>query len=253
LDIEIAFFPFAQEVYMAKETVGVVYILTNPSFPEYVKIGYADDVQKRIDSLNHSEAVPFAFRLYAYYKVNTRLSDMRLHDMIDKLNPNLRSVDTINGHKRKREFYAMTPEEAYEILEVIAQMNSLECNLIKVKPTDEVLHDQKEAEEIRKRAKPLKKPTFHVLLNWGVLHVGDVLCFCGHEEESATLINDQGVVDFGGKQMKYTQWGSIVLAAQSFNFYARCHIKDHEKTLSQERAGYMDSHGIPTDKDFLAK
>ena len=23
---------------------GVIYILTNPSFPDYVKIGYADDV-----------------------------------------------------------------------------------------------------------------------------------------------------------------------------------------------------------------
>ena len=30
------------------EGKGVVYILTNPSFPEYVKIGYADDLQKRL-------------------------------------------------------------------------------------------------------------------------------------------------------------------------------------------------------------
>ena len=29
------------------ENKGVIYILTNPSFPEYVKIGYADDVNKR--------------------------------------------------------------------------------------------------------------------------------------------------------------------------------------------------------------
>ena len=27
---------------------GVIYILTNPSFPEYVKIGYADDIEKRL-------------------------------------------------------------------------------------------------------------------------------------------------------------------------------------------------------------
>ena len=26
------------------KNTGVIYILTNPSFPEYVKIGYADDV-----------------------------------------------------------------------------------------------------------------------------------------------------------------------------------------------------------------
>jgi len=27
---------------------GVIYILTNPSFPEYVKIGYADNLEKRM-------------------------------------------------------------------------------------------------------------------------------------------------------------------------------------------------------------
>jgi len=28
---------------------GVIYILTNPSFPEYVKIGYAKDLEKGFD------------------------------------------------------------------------------------------------------------------------------------------------------------------------------------------------------------
>lgn len=32
---------------------GVIYILTNPSFPQYVKIGYATDV-RRLDELNHN-------------------------------------------------------------------------------------------------------------------------------------------------------------------------------------------------------
>ena len=48
-----------------EETKGVIYILTNPSFPEYVKIGYADDVKRRLKELNRSECTPFAFRLYA--------------------------------------------------------------------------------------------------------------------------------------------------------------------------------------------
>jgi hypothetical protein len=33
---------------MNNKFVGAVYILTNPSFPEYVKIGYADDVDARV-------------------------------------------------------------------------------------------------------------------------------------------------------------------------------------------------------------
>ena len=64
---------------------GVIYILTNPSFPDYVKIGCADDIDKRLKQLNRSECIPFAFRVYATYEVNSRLSDLKLHTIIDKL------------------------------------------------------------------------------------------------------------------------------------------------------------------------
>lgn len=47
---------------------GVIYILTNPSFPEYVKIGYARDLEKRMNQLNRSETIPFAFRAYVPFR-----------------------------------------------------------------------------------------------------------------------------------------------------------------------------------------
>ena len=72
---------------------GVIYILTNPSFPQYVKIGYATDVKQRLDELNRSSAVPFAFRIYATYEVDSALSDKKLHSILDKLNPELRSTE----------------------------------------------------------------------------------------------------------------------------------------------------------------
>ena len=88
---------------------GYIYILTNPSFPQYVKIGYADDVEKRLAQLNRSECVPFAFQVYATYEVNSRLSDVQIHKLIDKINPNLRAIEFNEGKKRVREFYAMSP------------------------------------------------------------------------------------------------------------------------------------------------
>lgn len=105
------------------ENKGVIYILTNPSFPKYVKIGYANNIEKRLSSLNRSECIPFAFRLYAYYEVNERLSDLKIHSMIDKLNPELRSIDTFNGKPRKKEFYAISKETAYNILDSIASVS----------------------------------------------------------------------------------------------------------------------------------
>jgi hypothetical protein len=101
---------------------GVIYILTNPSFPQYVKIGYATDVKQRLDELNRSTAVPFAFRVYATYEVDSALSDKKLHSILDKLNPELRSTEEVDGKRRIREFYAMTPETAYGIFETIAEL-----------------------------------------------------------------------------------------------------------------------------------
>lgn len=108
---------------------GYIYIMTNPSFPDYVKIGYADNVENRLRQLNRSECIPFAFRVYATYKVTSRLTDLSLHRLIDKLNPSLRAIDTFNGKPRKKEFYAMSKEDAYSLLQAIAEINDQIENL----------------------------------------------------------------------------------------------------------------------------
>lgn len=131
-----------------EETAGFIYILTNPSFPEYVKIGYADDVEKRLNQLNRSECIPFAFRVYATYQVASRLSDKKVHDIIDKLNPDLRAIENFNGKQRVREFYAMSPEDAYELLKAIAEIHGLESRLKLATPTKQESSDKKLAEEI---------------------------------------------------------------------------------------------------------
>ena len=72
---------------------GEIYILVNPAFPSLVKIGYADDIDKRLKQLNRSECIPFAFRVYAYYMVPKRLTDTEIHKIIDTLkDPSLRSL-----------------------------------------------------------------------------------------------------------------------------------------------------------------
>lgn len=134
---------------METKSQGVIYILTNPSFPDYVKIGYADDVNKRLKELNRSECIPFAFRLYAYYEVPQRLTDKKLHELIDMINPDLRAIEEFDGKRRTREFYNMTSEKAYKILQAIAQINGLEDNLHKVKPSERDLEEEETAEENR--------------------------------------------------------------------------------------------------------
>lgn len=133
------------------DSKGYIYIMVNPSFPEYVKIGYAKDVNQRLDELNRSSAVPFAFRVYATYEVDSVLSDKKLHAILDKLNPDLRSTEEINGKKRVREFYAMTAEDAYSILESIAEINNLKDRLRKWKATPDEEKNEKMAQEITEK------------------------------------------------------------------------------------------------------
>ena len=134
-----------------EKTTGYIYILTNPSFKEYVKIGYADDVNKRLAQLNRSECVPFAFRVYATYEVSSRLSDKKIHEIIDKLNPDLRAIENFDGKKRVREFYAMSKEDAYALLKSIAEINGMEDKLKLIKPNEDEQHAEALAEEIRER------------------------------------------------------------------------------------------------------
>ena len=127
---------------------GVIYILTNPSFPQYVKIGYADNVEARLKQLNNSECIPFAFRIYATYEVEERLTDLKLHTLIDQLNPNLRSIDEVGGKKRVREFYAMPKEQAYSILETIAILGGRKNRLKLWEMSEEQRKDVELAAEI---------------------------------------------------------------------------------------------------------
>ncbi|MBR2898967.1 MAG: GIY-YIG nuclease family protein [Fibrobacter sp.] len=130
------------------EGKGVVYILTNPSFPEYVKIGYADNLQKRLKELNRSECIPYAFRVFATYEVNERLQDKALHNMIDGINPNLRAIETFDGKKRKKEFYAMSSDDAYAILQTIATVSGTINRLHKLSPEGHEIIDEQTAEDI---------------------------------------------------------------------------------------------------------
>lgn len=132
-----------------QEKVGVIYILTNPSFPEYVKIGYADDVNNRLNSLNASSAVPFAFRVYAIYDVYHKLEDKKIHNIIDTINPELRSIDIVNGKERIREFFQMSKEQAYSLFESIAEISGTKDRLHLVKATKNDIKEEQEANEIR--------------------------------------------------------------------------------------------------------
>ena len=178
--------------------------MTNPSFPEYVKIGYAKDAKQRLDELNRSSAVPFAFRIYATYEVDSALSDKKLHSILDKLDPELRSKEEVDGKNRVREFYAMTPEDAYAILEAIAEINGYTYRLKKWKATAVEKKDEETAQEISKAHQELMKPFTLSMCN---IPVGEQIEFsyngCDKSGTLCTVVDDKHV-EYNGETWTLT-------------------------------------------------
>ena len=176
---------------------GFIYIFTNPSFPNYVKIGYADDVERRVQELNRTECTPFAFRIYATYEVDSRLKDKNLHEIIDTLNPNLRSRDTLNGRERVREFYQMSAEDAYKILRAMALIHDCEDKLKLIPLTAEENNEADTAERTR-----AQNFTFALC----EIEVGEEIEYCNPyssaDEKNGTkfkVIDDRHVADDSGR------------------------------------------------------
>ena len=102
--------------------------MTNPALKDMVKIGFATDVEGRRRQLS-TTALPYEYEVYATYETSGNLEDKTLHKMIDNLNPDLRVTSN-------REFFLMSPQEAYELLEAIATISGTKDKLKKVKVVD---------------------------------------------------------------------------------------------------------------------
>lgn len=192
---------------MNENKKGVIYILTNPSFPEYVKIGYADDIEERLLRLNRSECVPFAFRVYATYEVENRLSDKEVHKLIDQLNPNLRSIENLNGKKRVREFYAMSAEDAYSILEAIAKINGHTSRLKRTKLTKNEKIEEEIANEIETETQE-KAENFS--FSKCKIAEGEVLQYINDPKITCVVISDRKV-KYNNEEMYLTGVAKILL------------------------------------------
>ena len=122
---------------MTSEKKSGIYIATNQSFKqELIKIGYSDDIDKRIIELSNT-SVPYPYRLYAWYE-STKLADKKIQELIDLLDEDARC-------NPKREFYKIEKETVYRILELISQVNGCEGKLHLVEDENNFSEDEREA------------------------------------------------------------------------------------------------------------
>ncbi len=83
---------------------GSVYVMGNPVWPEWVKVGMAVDAEDRLNS--YQTSCPFRdYMLYYSYKAkDRRKAESEAHSKLDE------------KFERRKEWFRCTPEEAIEVL-----------------------------------------------------------------------------------------------------------------------------------------
>tara|TARA_B100001964_G_C14056231_1_gene519313 strand:+ start:63 stop:590 length:528 start_codon:yes stop_codon:yes gene_type:complete len=89
----------------------IVYILTNQSMPDTIKIGITDNLERRIRELDNT-STPLPFECYYAVEVeNASDIEKKIHDGLDD-----------KRVRNNREFFNTTPEQAKSILEIAEVM-----------------------------------------------------------------------------------------------------------------------------------
>ena len=171
---------------------NVVYVLTNPSIPDIVKIGRATDLESRMRSL-YNTSIPVPFECYFACTVeDANYAERQIHDAFDdfRVNPN-------------REFFRVNPERIVSILDMVM--------IEDVTPKEDIVED-----EIDQRSLD-KENTIRSRFNFDMvgIPVGSKLEFVKDKDITATVV-DNHKINFNGKVMALSKSALEILHGMGF-------------------------------------
>jgi hypothetical protein len=166
----------------------IVYLLTNPTMPDLVKIGRTNDLESRLRSLSTHSGIPVPFECFYACEVRDSVEVERaLHEAFGdhRINP-------------KREFFRLNPERVQAILRVMAIKDET--------PTIEIVEDQVELEALQREQSRRSNFRFS---NVGI-PFGATLNFVKDETLTAVVVADRTIV-FEGVRTSTSKAAKILL------------------------------------------
>ncbi len=115
-------------------------------------------------------------------------TDKELHKLIDTLNPDLRTIETFDGKERVKEFYAMSANDAYGLLECIAKISGTQDRLKRMEPEGHEILDEQIAEDVKETAR--RGPFRFSMCN---IQPGEKISFVNNQKTTATVVDDRHV------------------------------------------------------------
>ena len=176
--------------------MNIVYILTNESMPDYIKIGMTGDLDRRLKEL-HNTSIPFPFECFYACRVDdARTVEKRLHEAFGNMRV-----------RNNREFFEMLPEQAYAVLELLSKED--------VTPKDIVLDASKEnAKEVKtslENAKVKKRSKFK-FQKVGI-SIGAEIFFSRDRSQNAKVASETNI-EYNGKETSLSKAARKILGCE---------------------------------------
>ena len=158
----------------------IVYILTNESMPDTIKIGITDNLERRIKELDNT-STPLPFECYYAVEVeNASAIEKKIHTGLDD-----------KRIRHNREFFNATPESAKAILEIAEEMGGK--NVTPKEVIAETDQDKQALSEAKKRRGRIDY--------FGILGIekGTILTF-SKDKSITCIVSENGKVIFKDKE-----------------------------------------------------
>lgn len=179
----------------------IIYILTNESMPDMVKIGYTDNLVERMKSLNSPAGIPLPFEcFYAVYVEQEEVTqdvEKRIHDGLDdyRVNP-------------RREFFNILPDNAKSILKIVESMGGKN-----VTPTEDITDTTQDKDSIEKARSRRTNFKFTML----GIESGETLTFKKNRFITCEVVNETQV-KFRGETMSLSESALKVLRDMGYDW-----------------------------------
>ena len=177
----------------------IVYILTNESMPETIKIGITDNLERRLEELdNTSTPLPFEC-FYAVEVEDASAIERKIHQGLDD-----------KRVRQNREFFNATPEQAKALLQMVEVMGGKD-----VTPKEDIVDTPQDKQALDKARKQRKRFNFDMIN----LKPGTILEFV--KDKTITCeIHDNTKVKFRDKITSLSDAADIVLRDMGYDWAA---------------------------------
>ena len=176
--------------------MAIVYILTNESMPDTIKVGITENLDRRVRELDNT-STPLPFECYYAVEVeNASAIEKKIHEGLDD-----------KRVRQNREFFNATPEQAKAILEIAEVMGGKN-----VTPNEDIVETPQDKQALENARKKRGRIDYFGILG---IQKGTTLTF-SKDENITCVVSDNGKIIFRDKET--TLSGSALLITNEMGY-----------------------------------